>query len=51
MGFGMSDVRTSVCVCDVGGTSDVVGLLGDQINTWRGGLEGFGMSDVGCRPL
>ena len=49
---GVSHVRhKNKGVCDLGDTPVVVGLLGDQINNWRGVLEGFGMSDIGCRPL
>ena len=33
-------------MCDVGGTSDVVGLLGDVIINWWGFLEGVSTSDV-----
>ena len=45
----MSDIRTRVC--DVVGTSDVVGLLGDLVNNCLGVLDGVGTSDVGCSPL
>ena len=44
-------IRKNNGVCDVGGTSDIVVLLGDVINNWRGVLDGVGMSDIGCRPL
>ena len=52
VGEGFGHVRrNNEGVCDVGGMSDVVGLLGDLVNNCLGVLDGVDMSDIDCSDV